>query len=161
MCRNRGEWGVGRGLGYTMMNECAMIGGLGSRCCAMRNERAVVVRSGFLEGFDASHVTEATFGTMSQLVGTVTGAGVRAERVGAPGAVGRLVTLVELQAVDSSCTSLKRLCACTGLWGVGGQLLESPAVVCELQRLESRRVCTGVVPHVPLGGIAGAISSVV
>ena len=70
---------------------------------------------------------------MSQLVGTVTGAGVRAERIGAPGAVGRLVTLVELQTVDSSCTSLKCLCTCTGLWGIGGQLLEIASVVCELQ----------------------------
>ena len=101
------------------------------------NERAVVVRSGFLavqiDLMRAIQPTEATCGTMSRLVGTITGAGVRAERVGAPGAVGRLVTYVERQTVDSSCTSLKCLRTCTGLWRIGGQLLEIASVVCELQ----------------------------
>ena len=102
----------------------------------MMNERVVVVRSGYLEvQVDSMRAVQPKrhSGPCPDLVGTVTGAGVRAERIGAPVAVGRIVTLAELQTVDSSCTPLKRLCTCTGLWGIGGQLLESPSVVCELQ----------------------------
>ena len=83
--------------------------------------------------FDASRANEAAFGAMSWLVGTETSVRVGAERIGAPVAVGRVVTLVELQAVDASCTPLKRHCTCTGLWRIGSQLLEGPSVVCELQ----------------------------
>ena len=73
--------------------------------------------------FDASNRTEATLGTMSRLVRTESALGVRAERIGAPLAVGRLVTLAKLQAVDSSCTAMECLLTSTGLWGIGDQLL--------------------------------------
>lgn len=70
---------------------------------------------------------------MVRLVGTVTARGVRAERIGAPVAVGRLVTYSKLQAVYSSCTTLECLLTSTGLWGIGGQLLEISSVCYELQ----------------------------
>lgn len=61
----------------------------------MTKERAVVVRSGSLEfqvDLMRAKTAETTFGAISRLVRTNTALGVRAERIGAPVAVGRLVT---------------------------------------------------------------------
>lgn len=71
----------------------------------------------------ASHTIEATRVTMCRLVRTRTVFRVRAERIGAPVAIGRLVTLANLQAIDSSCAPLEGRCTCTGLSGIGSQLL--------------------------------------
>ena len=92
---------------------------------------------------------------------TVTARRIRAECIWAPVAVGRLVACAKFQAVDSSCTPRKCLLSCTGLTRIGYQLLELPSVGCELQLLESRRVCTGVVIHIPWGGRARAIGGAV
>ena len=69
----------------------------------MTNARAAVEESGFLEA--QVDLMRAMF----WLVRTVTAAGVRTERIGASGAVGRLITHVKWQTVDSSRTTLKCL----------------------------------------------------
>lgn len=60
---------------------------------------------------------------MSRLVRADTAFRVRAERIGTPVAIGRLVTLANLQAIDSSCARLECRRTCTGLSGIGSQLL--------------------------------------